>query len=501
MADYYSILEKTISGLPNNSPEVRNAVYKKARSAIETQLRNMDPSPSEDAINSQLKLLEEAILLIDSEHSDQPDPVIVEETVISEPEPEPEPEETALQEPLVSSAAVSAASSPESVVERVETAIEQIENEAPSSVGLDAPSSSVEGDVDPGSISVDPKTKDILEPIISADVASDGSQPETADLDFEEKKSGGFFGGLVKLLVILCLLGGAGYAVWKNKDELTDFANNMMKPADVAEEVQTTSADTEPVEEVAEPELVEKTTEIVTPEPTEPEFVEPEVAEPEVAAPEVVEPEMTEPEVTESQSENETTQEGTESTSQQSGVIPIGEVAYLYEEGTAGSGATRTNAAITWEIKQESLKEGNAPKPVIVGKMDVPEKAMSIDINIKRNIDEAVSASHMIELRFNLPADFTGKSVESIARFVMKTTEEAPGEPLVAVPVKVSEGYFLIALDNLTQAVAVNTQLLKESAWIDVPIVYGTGKRALITLEKGGTGERVFDEAFKDWQN
>ena len=83
----------------------------------------------------------------------------------------------------------------------------------------------------------------------------------------------------------------------------------------------------------------------------------------------------------------------------------------------------------------------------------------------------------------------------------MKTTEEAPGEPLVAVPVKVSEGYFLIALDNLTQAVAVNTQLLKESAWIDVPIVYGTGKRALITLEKGGTGERVFDEAFKDWQN
>jgi hypothetical protein len=497
MADYYSILEKTISGLPNNSPEVRNAVYKKARSAIETQLRNMDPSPSEEAISSQLKLLEEAILLIDSEHSDQPDPVIVEETVISEPEqvpePEPEPEETAPQEPLVSSAAVSAASSPESVVERVETAIEQIESEAPASVGLEASSAS-EVVADRGSISVDPKTKDILEPIISADVASDGSQPETADLEFEEKKSGGFFGGLIKLLVILGLLGGAGYAVWKNKDELTDFANNLMKPADVAEEVQTTSAETEPEEEVTEPEPVEETTEIVTPEPTEPEVVEPEVEEPEVAEPEVVEPEVSEP-------ESETAQEGTDSSSQQSGVIPIGEVAYLYEEGTAGSGATRTNAAITWEMKQESLKEGNAPEPVIVGKMDVPEKAMSIDINIKRNIDEAVSASHMIELRFNLPADFTGKSVESIARFVMKTTEEAPGEPLVAVPVKVSEGYFLIALDNLTQAVAVNTQLLKESAWIDVPIVYGTGKRALITLEKGGTGERVFDEAFKDWQN
>lgn len=497
MADYYSILEKTISGLPNNSPAVRNAVYKKARSAIETQLRNMDLSPSEEAISSQLKLLEEAILLIDSENSVEPEPIVLEKKVIPDPEPEPvspdpapEPdlEVTARHEPIVSSSTASA-SLPESVVERVETAIDKIQSEVPPSVGLDASSLSEE-EADLGSVSVDPKTKNILDPIISAEAAIDGAQPETTDLDFEETKSGGFFGGLIKLLVVLGLLGGAGYAVWKNKDELTQFANSLMKPADVAEESVTTTENEDPVEEVTQPEPIEETAEIETPE-----LVVPEVVEPEVTEPEVVEPEVTELRL------RNLNRRVRQLRKQQSGVIPIGEVAYLYEEGTAGSGATRTNAAITWEIKHESLKEGIAPEPVIVGKMDVPEKAMSIDINIKRNIDEAVSASHMIELRFNIPADFTGKTVESIARFVMKTTEEAPGEPLVAVPVKVSEGYFLIALDNLTQAVAVNTQLLKESAWIDVPIVYGTGKRALITLEKGGTGERVFDEAFKDWQN
>ena len=502
MADYYSILEKTISGLPNNSPEIRDAVYKKARTAIETQLRNMDPVPSEEAISSQLKLLEEAIVLIDSEHTAQASPAEPEEPVTAEPEPEPEvepetvvPEETAPEEPVV--APVAETTPPESVVERVETAIDKIENEVPPSVGLDTAASSLD-ESDPGSVSVDPKTKDILEPIVAADAAIDDAQPATTGLDFEEKKSGTLLGGFFKFLVILGLLGGAGYAVWKNKDELSEFASNLMQPA---EENQSNTVNEEPVEtateeETPEPDPVEETVETVTPEP-----VEPEVAEPEVVEPEVAEPETSEPETTDPQTAEETTSEETQTNSQQSGVIPIGEVAYLYEEGTAGSGATRTNAAVTWEIKQESLKEGNAPEPLIIGKMDVPEKAMTIDITIKRNIDEAVSASHMIELRFNIPADFTGKSVESIARFVMKTTEEAPGEPLVAVPVKVSEGYFLIALDNLTQAVAVNTQLLKESAWIDVPIVYGTGKRALITLEKGGTGQRVFDEAFKDWQN
>ena len=496
MADYYSILEKTINGLPNNTPEIRDAVYKKARTAIETQLRNMDPAPSEEAITSQLKLLEEAIVLIDSEHAAQVEPAELEETVTSEPvlEKEVEPEETAPEAAVVSTP--SPETTPvESVVERVETAIDKIENEVPPTVDMDAPSVSEEAS-DIGSVEVDPKTKDILEPIVTTEAAIDDSQPATANLDFEEQKSGTLLGGFLKFIVILGLLGGAGYAVWKNKDELSEFASNLMKPVEVVEENQSNTENEAPVEtsteeETPEPDPVEETVETVTPDPVEPEVTEPEVAEPEVTEPEVTEPETAE----------ETGQEDTQQSSQQSGVIPIGEVAYLYEEGTAGSGATRTNAAVTWEIKQESLKEGNAPEPVIIGKMDVPEKAMTIDITIKRNIDEAVSASHMIELRFNIPADFTGKSVESIARFVMKTTEEAPGEPLVAVPVKVSEGYFLIALDNLTQAVAVNTQLLKESAWIDVPIVYGTGKRALITLEKGGTGQRVFDEAFKDWQN
>lgn len=513
MADYYSILEKTISGLPNNTPEVRNAVYKKARTAIETQLRNMNPAPSEDAISSQLNLLEEAIVLIDSEHTVVPNPlpIIEEEPPQAELPPEPaepavppapayvaEPDPQSIPDPVSAApeAPVTAPPVVERAIDRVETAIDQVQADmpVPNEVAQTLPHTSLDDVTD---VRVDPKTKDILEPIVAADNVS--TPPPHVDLD--EKKSGGFLGGLIKLLVILGLLGGAGLAIWKNKDELSSFASSFMSPTQVVQEEQAP----EPIQTPPEPEEAvqpeEEIAETQAPEPVEPEVIEPEVAEPEIIEPEIIEPEIVEPQIIEPEATEEVAQEEVPSETQQNGVIPIGEVAYLYEEGSAGSGATRINAAITWELRQESLSAGSAPESVIVGKMDVPEKDVSIDIVLKRNIDAAVSASHMIEVQFKLPPNFQGQSVESIARFVMKETEEAPGEPLAAVPVKVSEGSFLIALDNLKQAVALNTQLLKNSSWIDVPIVYGTGKRALITLEKGGTGERVFAEAFKDWQN
>jgi hypothetical protein len=41
--------------------------------------------------------------------------------------------------------------------------------------------------------------------------------------------------------------------------------------------------------------------------------------------------------------------------------------------------------------------------------------------------------------------------------------------------------------------------LLKERAWFDIPVVYNNNRRAILALEKGTPGERVFAEAFKAW--
>ena len=44
-----------------------------------------------------------------------------------------------------------------------------------------------------------------------------------------------------------------------------------------------------------------------------------------------------------------------------------------------------------------------------------------------------------------------------------------------------------------------NAELLKERSWIDIPVVYGDGKRAIIAVEKGAPGERAFADAFDAW--
>jgi len=218
--------------------------------------------------------------------------------------------------------------------------------------------------------------------------------------------------------------------------------------------------------------------------------VEPKVDDPVATEPETQQPETTTPSTTE-----------TEATPEPTEAAQIGEVAYLYEEGSGGSGATRSAGGVAWELIRQSPGDGLPAEPVIIGNINIAEKDIAAKFTIKRNIDEALSASHLIELQFTLGDKFEGESVENVARFVMKATEEARGEPLVAVPVKVSEGNFLIALNNLQQAVDVNTLLLKDGGWIDVPVTYKSGKRALVTLEKGGTGERVFTEALDDWKN
>lgn len=177
----------------------------------------------------------------------------------------------------------------------------------------------------------------------------------------------------------------------------------------------------------------------------------------------------------------------------------IAQKAYLYEEGLAGAGASRDNAAILWSLEQESPAEGLPPEAVIKGHLDVPGRGLAMDLTIKRNVDEALPASHIIELLFQVPSDFSGGNIDNVARFVMKSSEQARGEGLVAVPAKIDAGYFLIALNNLEQAMQTNERLLLDSSWIDIPLGYTSGRRALVTLEKGAIGDKVFRDAFADW--
>jgi hypothetical protein len=81
----------------------------------------------------------------------------------------------------------------------------------------------------------------------------------------------------------------------------------------------------------------------------------------------------------------------------------------------------------------------------------------------------------------------------------MKATAEAPGQPLLGADVKVSDGYFWIVLSAANGDIAANLALLRERDWIDLPLVYETGQRAIRAFEKGEPGQRVCQAAMAAW--
>ncbi|MEM7300998.1 MAG: hypothetical protein AAF468_07935 [Pseudomonadota bacterium] len=177
----------------------------------------------------------------------------------------------------------------------------------------------------------------------------------------------------------------------------------------------------------------------------------------------------------------------------------VAQKAFLYEEGADASKNTVDAGAVVWTLEQEAPEEGQPKQPVIKARVEILERQVVMIVKIKKNADAALPASHLVELVFTVPDDFSGGAIENVQRFVFKESEQARGEALIAVPAKIADGYFLIALNNLEQAVARNTGLMSNQEWIDIPLGYRTGRRALITLEKGVPGRKVFEDALAAW--
>jgi hypothetical protein len=133
------------------------------------------------------------------------------------------------------------------------------------------------------------------------------------------------------------------------------------------------------------------------------------------------------------------------------------------------------------------------------GDIDIPERNLTVTLSLRRNTDQSLPASHTIEIMFNLPTDSSG-GVQNVPGVLMKQAEQTRGVPLAGLAVKVTPGFFLIGLSALETEMQRNLQLLKERSWFDIPIVYNNNRRAILAMEKGTPGEKVFNEAFATWR-
>jgi len=182
------------------------------------------------------------------------------------------------------------------------------------------------------------------------------------------------------------------------------------------------------------------------------------------------------------------------------GGLPVAQRVVLYEEDPDDPQGKRFTGVAIWRIETRPATSGRPPDLAVRADIDVPERNMKVTWSLRRNTDPSLPASHTIEVSFSLPADSPFGGVQNVPGVLMKQAEQTRGVPLAGLAVKVTPGFFLIGLSALETDMQRNVQLLKERSWFDIPVVYNNNRRAILAMEKGTPGEKVFADAFAAWR-
>ena len=96
-----------------------------------------------------------------------------------------------------------------------------------------------------------------------------------------------------------------------------------------------------------------------------------------------------------------------------------------------------------------------------------------------------------------MPARFTAGGIVNVPGILTKSDLQAKGVPLATLPVKITNGSFLLGLESANRE--RNLAGLVERPWLDIPIVYANQHRAILAIDKGESGERIFKTVLASW--
>ena len=171
---------------------------------------------------------------------------------------------------------------------------------------------------------------------------------------------------------------------------------------------------------------------------------------------------------------------------------------FLVAEPLGGQPAAPREGAVSWSVVSESPGRDLPPEPAIRGEVALAD-GLGLSVTVRRNADTSLPASHLIELVFALPDG--GEAIRTLPLVGFKDSLQVAARPLVAVPAKITDDFFLVGLNNLATAIESNLALMSSEDFMDVQLVYDNGRRATLTIEKGAKGDEVFAEVLDAWRN
>ena len=170
--------------------------------------------------------------------------------------------------------------------------------------------------------------------------------------------------------------------------------------------------------------------------------------------------------------------------------------AFLVQEPVGNAAPQQGGGDVAWSIVQESPGGDLPPEPAIRGDVALAD-GTALSLTVKRNADTTLPASHLIEMVFIQPD--AGPRIDELPLVGFKDSLQVSARPLIAVPAKITDEFFLVGLNNLATAVQSNLELMGSEDFMDVQLVFDSGRRATLTLEKGESGDEVFADVLSAW--
>ncbi len=477
MVDFVAVIEKAVDGLGENTPEQREKVYAKARAAIGRQLDNIDPPLSDSVKSRQLDRLEEAIAEIEDRNSEAL-PSLDEDAFADIFTDAADEDDHGLAGPAGTYSDLPPPSSFESV-RGPETNLDH---------GYSA-SDYDEFGIDDG---------------VAPDHPSMGGGPEQDYFEPPKSNTGGTW---IVAGVAVVLAVGAGIALWTLSGPIGDLISppSPLEPelAVAVEDQGTDGADAGNSGAGALQSGLsdqQKFTQRLLEDGTEVDAGPAAGAQRPAAEEGKSVAAIDNSQISTDQPATAQPAATDDSAAATAAPPAIGQKMFLYEERLGDQAPTAEEGRVVWSIVRESPGDDLPPEPAIQANIDIASRGVSAILTIKRNADPSLPASHLIEIIFALAEGFEGGGINSIQNFALKQTEQDPGDSLIAVPAKITDSFFMIALNDYVEAVQLNLKLMRERNWIDLPVAYGNGRRALFTLEKGSTGAEVFDQVIRAWE-
>ena len=175
--------------------------------------------------------------------------------------------------------------------------------------------------------------------------------------------------------------------------------------------------------------------------------------------------------------------------------IPVAQRAAILVEAPDDPQKVKTFVGTTvWRI------DSAGALPVLVAEVDLPDAKLSVSMRMTRNTDPKLPASHTMEFRFTPGLGSEAPGITAIDTPQMRIEDSANGAPLAGVPAAIMANYFLVGLSNSDTLTSRNMELLRDRGWFDVPLVLSTGRIAKLTFEKGPSGDRALAQAIQGWE-